>query len=776
MPAFDDHGWQEVTLPHDWSSDGPFSAEFGSGNGYAPGGFGWYRKHFQLDTSKGPQTVTLEFDGVYADSEVWINGQYVGGRPYGFSSFQCELTPYVKFDARDNVVAVRVDHSRFADSRYYTGSGIYRNVRLVIADQLRVAQWGVAITTPKVTADSATIRVATAVENRSGYNQAIDLQTDLIAPDGGRVATVKTSAKIPGSGGPMFGPARTGGAVAPVNHPKADDSTQVVTQELHLHNPRRWNLDDPNIYRAVSRITVPGDGTLVDEVTNTFGVREFNFDADRGFFLNGKNLKIKGVCLHHDAGSIGAAVPDQVLERRLRTLKEIGANAIRTSHNPPDPALLDLCDRLGLLVMDEAFDEFTPGKNKWVTGRNDGVASHFGYNEIFNQWSVVDMQDLVRRDRNHPSIILWSIGNEVDYANDPFSHPVLGSEYHPDHPPAEQLVTCARPLIAAVKALDPTRPVTAALATVAISDAVGLASLLDADGYNYQEARYAEDHRKYPRRILYGSENSQQYGAWRAVATNDYISGQFLWTGADYLGEANAWPNRASGAGLLDLCGFKKPLAWFRQSLWSDQSMVYLCAAGFGGRRGFGGVERWNWRTNSTATVLCFANCPEVSLSLNGKLVGAKKLTEAERGVLRWEVPYSPGTLRAVGLDGGREVCHYALQTAGAPARVALRPDVSQLSADGKAVCHLEFQIVDGAGTRVPDATAPVTFELTGPGKILGVGNGDVNSVEDCKANTHHAFQGRGLLILQATGSPGEIKVKASSAGLDEATVVLPSR
>jgi beta-galactosidase len=548
-----------------------------------------------------------------------------------------------------------------------------------------------------------------------------------------------------------------------------------ITQELFIRKPLRWNLDDPKLYRAVSKVMA--DGTVVDVVTNTFGIREFHFDADRGFFLNGKNLKIKGVCLHHDGGPIGAAVPDKVLERRLRTLKEIGANAIRTSHNPPDPALLDLCDRLGLLVMDEAFDEFTPGKNKWVTGRNDGVASHFGYNEIFAQWSVTDMQDLVRRDRNHPSIILWSIGNEIDYANDPFSHPVLGSEYRPDHPRAEHLVTCAQPLITAVKALDPSRPVTAALATVAMSDAVGLAALLDAAGYNYQESRYAEDHRKYPQRILYGSENSHQYGDWRAVATNDYIAGQFLWTGADYLGEANAWPNRASGAGLLDLCGFKKPLAWFRQSLWSDQPMVYLCASGgAGGRRGFGGSESWNWRPNSTVTVLCFANCPEVTLLLNGQTLGTRKLSEAERGVLRWEVPYEPGTLQAIGRAEGREVCRYTLQTAGAPARLALRPDALQLRADGKDVCHLEFQVVDAAGVRVPDAAPPITFELTGPATILGVGNGDVSSVEDCKTNTHHAFQGRGLAILQTTTSPGEISVKATSAGLADANVNLPSR
>ena len=340
-------------------------------------------------------------------------------------------------------------------------------------------------------------------------------------------------------------------------------------------------------------------------------------------------------------------------------LKEIGVNAIRTSHNPPDPALLDLCDRLGFLVMDEAFDEFTPGKNKWVTGRNDGVPSHFGYGEIFAQWAVTDIQDLVRRDRNHPGIILWSIGNEIDYANDPFSHPVLGGDYRPENPRAENLVTCAQPLMAAVKALDRTRPVTAALATVAMSDAVGLAELLDADGYNYQESRYADDHRKYPQRILYGSENSHQYCAWLAVQTNDFIAGQFLWTGADYLGEANAWPNRASGAGLLDLCSFKKPLGLVPAKPLERQAdgLSLRRRIGGGGRRGFGGVESWNWPANSTVTVQCFANCPEVELTLNGKVIGTKKLSEAVNGVLRWEIPFEPGTLKAVGrADGQRRL------------------------------------------------------------------------------------------------------------------------
>jgi beta-galactosidase len=756
MPAFDDTGWRLVNVPHDWSSEGPFSADYASGNGYAPGGIGWYRKHFTLPENDSGKSVAVEFDGIYDFSEVWINGQFVGGRPYGFSSFQCDVTPFVKFGSDDNVVAVRVDHSRFADSRYYTGSGIYRNVRLVITDKLRIAHWGVFVITPKLKNNSAVVRIETEIKNNSTEAKSFSLQSEIVAPNGKVVASLTTSKSAAGN------------------------SAGTLVQEIKVSKPELWSPDSPSLYTLKSRIE--SDGSVVDETETPFGIHEIHFDADKGFFLNGNNLKIKGVCLHHDAGPLGAAVPDKVLERRLRALKEIGVNAIRTSHNPPDPALLDFCDRLGFLVMDEAFDEWTPMKNKWVTGRNNGVPTHFGYGEIFAQWSVTDISDMVRRDRNHPSIILWSIGNEVDFANDPFSNPVLGENYRPQNPPAKNLVTLAKPLIAAVKSLDRTRPVTAALATIEMSDAVGLPELLDAVGYNYQESRYFADHKKFPKRIIYGSENSHQYAAWLAVKTNNFISGQFLWTGADYLGEAGRWPNRASGAGLLDLCSFKKPLAWFRQSLWSDEPMVYICASGGGGFGGFGrrrgfGIESWNWPSNSIATITCYANCPEVELSLNGKIIGVKKISEAINGVLRWEIPFEPGILKAVGRDeNGRELCNYILQTAGTPARIELLPDSTQLRADGKDVCQIEFRIVDENGIRIPNAGAEVKFTLAGPAKILGIGNGDVNSVEDCKSDTHRAFQGRGLAILQTTTTPGGITLTATAPGLEPANVTLQSR
>jgi beta-galactosidase len=754
MPAFEDSHWHRVNLPHDWSIEGPLSPDHASGTGYAPGGIGWYRKHFRVDLSATGKIVMIEFDGVYDHSEVWVNGQYVGGRPYGYSSFECDLTPYLKFGLQENVVAVRVDHSRLADSRWYTGSGIYRHVRLRITDKLRIAHWGTYVTTPEVKENSAVIRIETMVENNAGTTKKLSLQSEIITPDGHVAGNLITSGSL-------------------------DNNTQQsIVQQITIERPQPWTLEAPRLYTLRSRLSV--DSTAVDETTTAFGIRTLRFDPDHGFFLNGTPMKLKGVCIHHDAGCLGAAVPEKVLERRLRLLKELGVNAIRTSHNPPAPELLDLCDRLGLLVKDEAFDEFMPGKNKWVTGWNNGLPARFGYAKDFQEWSVRDIQDLIRRDRNHPSVILWSIGNEIDYANDPFSHPILGKEYHPENPPAENLVKQARPLIEAVKNLDRTRPVTAALANVAMSDAVGLGELLDVVGYNYQELRYPSDHVKYPQRFIFGSENSHSYSDWAVVRDNDYIAGQFLWTGIDYLGEANRWPNHGNEAGLLDLCGFKKPLAWFRQSLWSSQPMVYLCAAsedGVAGRGRLRGEESWNWPSNSMSiTVHCFTTCPEVALTLNDKSLGTKKLSEATDGTLVWQVPFEPGVLRAVGRQGDKPVCEFVLKTAGTANRIELLPDVTQLSADGRDICHVEFHIVDSQGVCVPDAGNELTFELDGPAEILGIENSDLNSPESYKTRMHKAYHGRGLAILQSSAAAGKITLTATSPGINPASVILNSK
>jgi len=395
---------------------------------------------------------------------------------------------------------------------------------------------------------------------------------------------------------------------------------------------------------------------------------------------------------------------------------------------------------------------------------------------------VRDIQDIVLRDRNHPSIIMWSIGNEIDGANDPFTDPSLGKDYRPGNPPATDMVKWGRPLVAAVKQLDRTRPVTAAMAGVEMSNAVGFAQILDIAGYNYQEYRYASDHVKYPRRFIYGSENSHEYAAWVATRDNLAICGQFLWTGIDYLGEARPWPARANPDGLLDLCGFVKPLGRFRQSLWSEQPMVYLCAEETGKAQEAAadtrrpvGRESWNWQDGAPLTVSCFTNCAEVTLLLNGLPVGTKTSADSQDGILSWRLPYSKGVLKAVGKRGGQETCEFELRTAGLPHRIVFHADATQLVADGQDVSQIEYDVVDQAGVRIPDAETEIRFELSGPARILGIGNGDVSNSEPVTAPNHRAYQGRGMIILQSTENQGAIYLKASAASLEPATIALAS-
>lgn len=753
MPDFDASGRRAVDLPHDWSIEGPYSDRWASGTGYLPGGVGWYRKTFTPDPAWKDKLIAIEFDGIYKNSEVWINGHSLGQRPFGYIGFQYDLTPHLSFDKK-NVIAVRVDHSDFADSRWYTGSGIYRHVRLCITDKLRIAPWGTYVTAKPAGRDNAEIAVETTLRSEHSGPKTFELILKILKPDGNLSKIEKTSLKIDGHG------------------------RLVHRQTITISPFQAWSVENPVMYRIET--TLLCDGKAVDKTIIPFGVRTIRFDPNEGFFLNGQNRKIKGVCIHHDAGPLGAAVPEKVWRKRLESLKEIGCNAIRFSHNPPAPELLDLCDQMGFLVMDEAFDEFTPTKNKWITGWNQGTPGRDGYGKVFEQWALRDIQDMVLRDRNHPSIILWSIGNEIDYANDPFSHPSLGEQYRPGNPPAENLTKLGRPLAEAVRQLDPTRPVTAALANAPMSNAAGFADLLDVVGYNYQEQLYSEEHKKYPARCILGSENSTRYDAWKAVTDNPYVSGQFLWIGIDYLGEAAGWPVRSWTRGLFDLCGFKKPDAWRRQSIWTDRPMVYLCVRpqrqGPGAGRMRGPQSHWNWPADSDVAVFAYSNCQEVTLQVNGRDLDSRKPAETAEGVVRWYLPFEPGTLAAVGKKDGQEVCRYALTTAGPAEKIKLTPDCTTLAADGRDVCLIEFMVTDEKGILVPDADQAVTFTLTGPAKILGIGNADPASHEDHKGNTHKVFGGRGLLIVQSLKQPGTIEIQATSSGLTNAGVTLQAQ
>lgn len=755
QPGFDDTSWRLLDVPHDFSAEGEFSRTNASGTAFLPGGIAWYRKAIPMLADWAGKRVSIEFDGVSMNSEVWINGKSLGKRPYPYSTFAYDLTPHLQ--AGTNVIAVRVDHSQIADSRWYVGSGIYRHVWLKTAEKLHVARHGVYVTTPEVTAERARVFIETRVQNETGNGAEVELVTELLGPDGKAVQRITKREPIPAGG------------------------DRVTAQSADVRSPRLWLPETPNLYYVVT--TIRAAGRSVDRLETPFGIRSIRFDAAQGFFLNGQPMKFKGVCMHHDAGVLGAAVPDRVLERRLRLVKQYGCNAVRTSHNPMAPEFYEICDRLGLMVMDEAFDEWTGAKNKWVEGRNNGTPSLRGYADYFEQWAENDLREMVLRDRNHPSIILWSIGNEIDYPNDPFSYPADGRQYDPKRPSAEILARTAPRLIKVVRECDRSRPVTAGLANLRASNATGLADLLDVVGYNYQIELYEKDFAAYPARKFVGTENG--FGMeYVEITKRPRVTGQFLWVGFDFLGESGAWPSRGSAAGLFDTCGFIKPRGALRVALWSEKPVVFIGVRGGrpgGGKAGgfgrFGGfVEtHWNWEADSRPQlpVDVYANCETVELFLNGESLGRKSATEATNCVFSWNVPFRPGELKAVGTSAGKTV-EQCLVTAGAPARIELVPDRAQLAADGRDVAHVEVRLVDAKGLLVPNADALCAVQITGAGRLLGVDNGDQRDMTALTSPTRRTRQGRALATVQSSRKPGLLELVVSAPGLPEARLSLP--
>ncbi|HXR07317.1 MAG TPA: glycoside hydrolase family 2 TIM barrel-domain containing protein [Candidatus Acidoferrum sp.] len=743
---FFDPSWRVLKVPHDFSVEGDFSTTNFSCTGYLPGGIAWYQKRFVAPAAWGEKLVSVEFDGVSEKSQVWLNGELVGGRPWAYTSFACDLTGHLKVGGT-NVLAVRVDHSAVDDSRFYVGSGIYRHVWLVATEKAHGSRSGVFVATPVATASLAEAQIQSTLENE-GAPAEIEVRTELL-DDKGRRAGEASSATALGAG-----------------------QKTVVVQRVPVSAPKLWSPDRPALYTAVT--TLRQGGRTADIVKTTFGIRKIEFDAQRGFLLNGEPTKFKGVCLHHDAGALGAAVPEAALERRLRILKEMGCNAIRTSHNAPAPEMLEMCDRLGFLVMDEAFDEWSGSKKKWVVGRNAGQPSRHGsYSEFFAQWAEADMLDLVLRDRNHPAVVLWSIGNEVDYPNDPFNDQTAGV-----------LAKDGQRLIGAVRRGDTTRPITAGLAALRTSNPIGLADELDVVGYNYQLDQLNGDLAKYPARKFVGSEDGLEMGYVNLIATNARVTGQFLWVGIDFLGEANAWPNHGSTSGLLDTCGFMKPRGWMRESLWAEQPMVFAGvrpgARGgrFGGGR-FGEVEsHWNWEGDARANlpVEVYSNCREVELFLNGKSLGVKQPAEAADRVLRWEVVFEPGELKAVGRREGKTV-EYRLATAGARARMELAPDRTRLRADGEDAANIELRLVDAKGVLEPRGDALCTVQVRGAGRLLALDNGNQNDGMALRSPSRQLNRGRALAVVQSLPQEsGAIYVEVMSAGLPEVRLTLQSR
>jgi beta-galactosidase len=698
----------------------------------------------------------IEFDGIYRNSEVWVNGTYLGKRPYGYSSFRYELTPHLQYHA-PNVIAVRVDNSQQPNSRWYSGSGIYRHVRLVTSDPVHVDHWGTYVTTPSVTDDSTRVTIRTTLRDERHSGQRVALQTTLFDSAGNHLASVSTVVDVPG------------------------DSVVTIAQDFTLPHPVRWSLERPYMYHARSEVRC--GHKICDSYTTPFGVRSFEFRADSGFFLNGRHVKIRGVCLHHDLGALGAAVNTRAIERQLEIMKAMGANALRTSHNPPAPELLDLTDRMGIIVLDEAFDMWKKEKTK------------FDYHLDWDQWHVRDLTDMVVRDRNHPSVFMWSIGNEVmeQWTNDDSTAAPI-----------------ARELAGIVHQLDPTRPVTQAANNGSPQNPVFHAGALDLLGHNYHHEVWADFPAQYPGAKFLITEamsalNSRGVYTFPADSVFDYhtpyekdkgpqppangrlssydnshafwgslhetslrlferypfLSGIFIWQGIDYLGEPTPyeWPARSSYFGAVDLAGFPKDPFYLYQSVWTDKPMLHL-------------LPHWNWSVGDSVDVWAYTNADEVELFLNGTSLGVRRKPETVSH-LAWRVAYAPGTLRGVARTAGRETAVAEVKTAGRPVRVALAADRSRIQADGNDLSFVTVTVRDSAGVDVPTAEPLIRFWLTGNARVVGVDNGDAMSHTSFQAGQIRLFNGKALVIVRAGTKHGAISLRAEGDGLQPVTIKL---
>lgn len=749
---YDHSQWRKLDLPHDWSIESVASPNLASCTGYLPGGIGWYRKELEISAGEKGNRVYIYFEGVYNNSEVFINGKWIGKRPNGYVSFMYDLTPYVNFGGR-NVLAVRVDHSQDADSRWYTGSGIYRDVYLVYASPVHINQWGVSYSA-EVKKNKADLVVQTEIMNTSSISSKVKIVHEIYSSDKKKVA-----------GGSVFCLALPG---------------EVTKSEsnLTISQPELWSLENPNLYTI--RTTILQGGKVIDETETKAGIRSLTFDPDKGFALNGKFMKVKGVCIHHDAGCLGAAVPKEVWRRRLMQLKEIGCNAIRMSHNPQATSVYELCDEIGLLVKDEAFDEWEYPKKKWIEGWNKGKPGFQGAASYFREWSKRDLADMIRRDRNHPSIIMWSIGNEVDYPNDPYSHPVLDKEgigqqhvkgYQKNQPRAERLGDIAKELVAEAKKYDLSRPVTAALAGAVMSNETDYPGALDVVGYNYTEYRYKQDHEKYPHRVLYGSETRHDLKAWKAVRDNDFIFGQFIWTGFDYLGEAGPWPSRGFTTGMIDLAGNIKPNGYFRRALWLDSPTVYIGTykSDKAKKISTNAPSVWNYESGEMIRVVAYTNCEEAALYLNGKEIGDRKPYNDETAVIYWDIPYTAGHLEVVGYKEDKPVAKAALRSSGLPYAVKASLDKKE-NIKAKDCLHLQIQIEDENGIPVALADNQVICKIEGPAKLLGLESGDNNVADNYRDNKQRCKNGKLLGYIQAIGK-GKVYINLTSPLLQSSTI-----
>ena len=765
--AFDDSDWREINLPHDWAIEGPFDKKYDTRTGGLPiYGTAWYRKSFTIDPIHSGSRVYIEFDGVMNNAEVYLNGHKLGGRPYGYSSFEVDLTEHTKF-GQENVLAVRVDPKELS-ARWYPGAGIYRNVYLTIKNELNIAYQGTFISTPKISKEQAEISIQINLENKNNIKGSYTLKTEILDNNGKIIAEISQS----------FNP---------------EESLQLQDTIL-VKNPALWDLDHPNLYLAKS--TLLKEGVSIDNSQTTFGIRSIKFSQDNGFELNGKQIKFKGVCLHHDLGPLGSAVNYRATQRQLEIMKEIGVNAIRTSHNPPSPEQLELCDKMGILVQVEAFDE-------WKLGKVEN-----GYNKFWDEWHETDLRDMIKRDRNHPSVVMWSIGNEIKEQRN------------------KKGAKVAQHLVDICHDEDPSRPVTAGFNNYPQSVKNGLAATLDLVGFNYKPTQYDNVIKNNPDFIVYGAETAstvssrgvyhlplENYDRHESlqVSSYDIISppwayppdfetyaqemmphslGEFVWTGFDYLGEPTPfngrdnethgkwggdWPSRSSYFGIVDLTGFPKDRYYYYQSRWTEKPMVHI-------------LPHWNWENTAhkEIPVYCYTNGDEAELFLNGKSLGKKVMGVDKTTIpaeflwwkkpektwdspyrLNWNVKYEPGELRVVAYKDGKAVAEKIIVTADQPYQITLTPDRTEIDADGNDLSFITVKIEDKNGNFCPLADNLVKFKLDGPGSIAAVGNGNAASVEPFQADYRKAFNGLCMLIVKSKkGENGSIKVEAFSDSL----------
>ncbi len=761
-PNFDDTKWRPLNLPHDWSVEGKFDKNnpAGTGGGALPGGLGWYRKTFFVpDSSKG-KNVFIDFDGVYRKSEVWINGHSLGKRPNGYISFRYDLTPYLKYGNEKNLMLVKVDNSQQPNSRWYSGSGIYRNVWLVTTNKIFVDHWGSYITTPEIHSGSARVNIELKLKNSQASEQRVTVKTEVYDASGSRVAAASSYVRL-----------------------RENEATNAV-QNANIPAPHLWSVDDPYLYLVKTQVI--SNYKTVDEIQTAIGIRTFVFDPEKGFLLNGRPIKINGVCDHHDLGCLGAAINIRALERQLEILKAMGCNGIRTSHNPPAPELLDLCDKMGFIVMDEAFDMWKIQKTR------------YDYHLDWDAWHKKDLEDQILRDRNHPSVFIWSIGNEIpeQYKKDSSAYKI------------------AKELRGIIRSLDTTRPITAALNDQNWkTNGILQSGALDLVGYNYNQGAFPAFIKVFPGKKFIGTETvsaletrghydmpsdsirrwptrwdveftggnpdltcsaydnmSASWGStheetWKVIKKYNFLSGQYIWTGFDYLGEPTPypWPARSSYFGIIDLAGFPKDSYYMYQSEWTEKPVLHI-------------FPHWNWKTGDTVDVWAYYNqADEVELFLNGKSLGIKKKQGDDLHVW-WRVLYEPGTLNAISRKNDQTVLTSEIKTAGKAAAIVLSTDRSLIKADGNDLSFVTAKIVDAEGNLIPNADNLVQFSLTGEGAVIATDNGNETSMESFQSPDRKAFNGLCLAVIQSKNTSGEIQLTAKAEGLTEGHVTISSK